>query len=232
MWIKIDTQLDKKPEVFKIASSLGIFRAEVVGHLVAVWAWFDQNSEDGVIEGCCTMIDALTRPAFADAMQEVNWLSCENNTIRLPNFDKHNGSTAKKRAMGQQRQERFRKKVNNAPSVTPASLDKIREEKKEKTPFQKVVDLWNKFNEPKVTKVTDKRKALIRKLCQEHTLEEIEIVFEKISKIPFLTGENDRGWRADFDYSAKHEKFLKVFEGGWDTPTKATAMKTAFDEWN
>ena len=232
MWIKIDTQLASKPEVFKIASTLGLFRAEVVGHLVSVWAWFDQNSEDGEIEGCCTMIDEITRPAFADAMQEVGWLSCDNGTIRLPNFDKHNGSTAKKRAMGQQRQERFRNKGGDAPSVKTALLDKKREDKKrENTPFEKVVELWNFHCEPKVTKLHDKRKTQIRALCKEYTIGQIEIVFAKVKTIPFLVGENDRGWRADFDYTTKLDKFAKIEEGAWDVVTTG-AKTTTFDEWN
>lgn len=230
MWIKIDTQLVTKPEVFQMSQFLQISRAEIVGHLVSVWSWFDQNSETGEIKGCCSMVDSITREGFANALVDCGWLSCQDNIITLPNFTKHNGATAKKRAQGQQRQERFRKKQpGNAQSVTRE--EKKREEiKKENTPFAKVVDCWNAWNDPKVTKTNDKRKALIRRICKEHTIQEIEEVFKKIPQIPFLTGDNDRGWRADFEYTMRPEKFLKILEGGWDAPG-ATTTTTAFNEW-
>jgi len=71
---------------------------------------------------------------------------------------------------------------------------------------------------------------LIRRICKEHTIQEIEEVFKKIPQIPFLTGDNDRGWRADFEYAMRPEKFLKILEGGWDAPG-ATTTTTAFNEW-
>ena len=234
MWIKVSTQLINKPEVFSIANSLAMTRAEVVGHLVSVWAWFDSNSESGELAGCCSMIDALTSAGFADAMQEINWLTCEGGRITLPNFSRHNGSTAKKRAQGQLRQKKFREKVeDNAPSVTKPSLEERREEKirKEKTPYSKVVELWNISNNPKISRLTDKRRSLIKKLCQEFTLEQIEEVFKKVPTIPFLVGENERNWRADLEYTAKPDKFLKILEGGWDATAVTTASSTSFNEW-
>jgi hypothetical protein len=230
MWIKVSTQLINKPEVFSIANALAMTRAEVVGHLVSVWSWFDANSESGELAGCCSMIDALTSAGFADAMQEINWLTCEGGIITLPNFSRHNGSTAKKRAQGQLRQKKFR---DNATSVIKPSLEKNREEKiiKENTPYSKVVDLWNSFNNPKISRLTDKRRTLIKKLCKEFTLEQIEKVFKKVSTIPFLVGENERNWRADLEYTAKPDKFLKILEGGWDATAVTTAGSTSFNEW-
>jgi hypothetical protein len=234
MWLKIETHTISKPEVFAMAASLQVTRAEVVGHLVTIWAWFDQNTEDGClkVEHGKAIIDGLTVPNFAEAMVEVNWLTATESKLCLPNFSKHNGSTAKKRANGQIRQQRFR----NTSSVRTASPDKIRKDKKEETttreatPFKKVVAAWNEYNTPKIERLTDKRKAAIRILCKEYSLEDIQKVFSEIQNIPFLIGDNERGWRADFDYTIKPDKFLKIFEGGWATNQKAT--NADFDEWN
>jgi hypothetical protein len=234
MWIKVSTQLITKPEVFAISQALTMTRAEVVGHLVSIWSWFDANSETGEMRGCCSMVDTLTANGFADAMQAVNWLNCDDGKITLPNFSRHNGSTAKKRAQGQARQKKFREKAEaNATSVTDASPEKIRIDKSKDTiPYNKVVDLWNNSNSPKISRLTDKRRTLIRRLCKEFTLEQIEEVFKKVPTIPFLVGENERNWRADLEYTAKPDKFLKILEGGWDVKPTSTASKASFNEWN
>lgn len=240
MWLKIETGLPTKLEVFRIADELQIKRAEVVGHLVNLWAWFDFNTENGVIDNINNnaIVDEHTTKGFADAMHNVGWLEYNKNhetvgiqKLILPNFDRHNGQSAKKRANAQQRQKRFR----HAKALPNASLDKekIRTDKKEKdiTPYQKVVDLWNAENAPKVERLTTKRKAAIRLLCKDYTLEQIGEVFAKVPTIPFLVGQNDRGWRANFDYATRQDAFLKIYEGGWDTVQQGMAS-TNFDEWN
>ena len=241
MWLKIETGLPTKLEVYKIARELGINRAEVVGQLVNLWAWFDFNTLDGVINniGSNGIIDAHTMQGFADAMFTVGWLEYNADwetvgikKLILPNFERHNGQTAKKRANTQLRQLRFR----NAKALASALPEKRREDKikeitpRETTPFKKVVDSWNEYNLPKIQRLTQKRKQAIRLLCKEYKLEDITKVFSEIKKIPFLNGENQTGWRADFDYTVKPDKFLKIYEGGWDTRQKAQSAD--FDEWN
>lgn len=241
MWLKIETGLPTKLEVFRISEMLEISRAEVVGHLVSLWAWFDFNSIDGVIPniGSNGIIDAHTRQGFADAMHAVGWLKYNEDfeqegitKLILPNFERHNGQTAKKRATSQQRQQRFR----NAKALQEASPEKRREDKKEikdkreNTPFEEVVILWNKSNTPRVERLTNKRKAAIRQLCKDYTLEQIGGVFDQVPKIEWMNGKNDRGWRANFDYVTRADAFLKIFEGSYEA-SQGTAS-TDFDEWN
>ena len=70
-WIKIDHATGSKPEVFMIAQKMSITRAEALGHLIAIWIWFDQVSEDGTIRGNKAMIDSLSREGFAEALEEI-----------------------------------------------------------------------------------------------------------------------------------------------------------------
>jgi hypothetical protein len=46
-WIKFDTSTSDKPEVWAIAGQLGIDPDAVVGKLLRVWAWFDDQTETG-----------------------------------------------------------------------------------------------------------------------------------------------------------------------------------------
>jgi DNA replication protein DnaT len=46
-WIKIQTVTPDKPEVFVIADRLGIDPDAVVGKLVRLWIWADQQTTDG-----------------------------------------------------------------------------------------------------------------------------------------------------------------------------------------
>jgi hypothetical protein len=40
-------------------------------------------------------------------------------------------------------------------------------------------------------------------------------VFTRINALPFFRGENDRGWRATFDWALKADSIVKVLEGNY-----------------
>ena len=46
-WIKFELTTMDKPEVCQIADVAGIDPDAVVGKLMRVWGWFDQQTEDG-----------------------------------------------------------------------------------------------------------------------------------------------------------------------------------------
>jgi len=140
-WIKVEHTLPSKPEVYMIASELCRTRAEVVGHLISLWTWVDQNSENGTIQANREMIDDLTTAQMANALVCQGWLHFTNDgkTAEFVNYDKHNGQTAKKRAMTANRVAKARataglKSKSNAIGVT-------REEKKRK---EKEKETWTK----------------------------------------------------------------------------------------
>jgi hypothetical protein len=67
-------------------------------------------------------------------MAFVGWLNQDGHVLSLPNFEYHNGETAKKRALGKNRQEKHRSNDesnanSNASSVTNPLPEKRREEK-------------------------------------------------------------------------------------------------------
>ena len=138
-WIKIEDSTPDKPEVWKMAERLGIDADAVVGKLVRVWIWADHQTIDGnAVSVTSALLDRCAGvTGFAAAMAEVGWLKVSAEGLLFVNFDRHNGETAKKRALTRRRVERHR--IGNADSVTETqngnarSVNKRREEKNNKT---------------------------------------------------------------------------------------------------
>lgn len=134
-WIKVEVTTPDKPEVFKMADSLGIDPDEVLGKLIRVWAWADMQTADGNAIGVTrSLLDRLTNAkGFTDAMIAVGWIVDNDGELTFPNFGKHNGQSSKKRALTAERQDKFRKNQggkSDANGVTPALPDKIRSDNK------------------------------------------------------------------------------------------------------
>ncbi len=124
-WIKFEHTTPDKPEVSRIAEILDIDPDAVVGKLARIWVWADQQSLNGnAISVTKNHIDRVThQEGFANALKKVGWLTSQNGVFGFPNFERHNGITAKKRALGKSRQSRHR----NAGNVTDASPERERE---------------------------------------------------------------------------------------------------------
>jgi len=103
------------------------------------------------------------------------------------------------------------KKKNKKPVVVP-SLS-----------IQDLTDGWNNIvateeGFKKVAKLTEDRRKRIRLRLKAHPESEFwNKVLNKIPRVPFLSGKNDRKWRADFDFLIKNdENALKIYEGKYD----------------
>lgn len=79
-------------------------------------------------------------------------------------------------------------------------------------------DLWNEVvKTPFVKEFTKARAIKCRLRMNERTLEEWRQVFQKVKDSPFCQGDNDRGWRADFDWITKNqENSARVLEGKYE----------------
>ena len=125
-WVKLETVTPDKPEVHAMAELLGIDPDAVLGKLVRVWIWADQQTENGDAPSVTrTLLDRVTcTTGFTDALLSVSWLSEKDGVFSFSNFDRHNGKPAKTRALTKNRMQKRR----DANSVTIASLEKRREE--------------------------------------------------------------------------------------------------------
>lgn len=140
-WIKFESATFDKAEVWQIAGELGIDPDLVVAKLMRVWLWFDQQTVDGNAPSVTkALLDAkCSVTGFCNAMISAGWMVEDDGIICLPNFGRHNGSTAKKRLLTHQRVVNYRgsnadvtnlKRECNAPGVTKALPEKNGEEKK------------------------------------------------------------------------------------------------------
>ena len=89
--------------------------------------------------------------------------------------------------------------------------------------IQDLTDGWNSIvateeGFKKVAKLTEDRRKRIRLRLKAHPESEFwNKVLNKIPRVPFLSGKNDRKWRADFDFLIKNdENALKIYEGKYD----------------
>lgn len=96
---------------------------------------------------------------------------------------------------------------------------------KEPTPriqYQQIVDEYNETatNLPKVKILTDKRKARIKKFwdySEKHqSIEFYRGYFSHANQVPFLTGNNDRKWRADLEFLMSIDNLAKILEGKYE----------------
>jgi hypothetical protein len=69
---------------------------------------------------------------------------------------------------------------------------------------------------PAIRKMTGQRDRLLNARLRDSTLDEWMTVFAAMERSAFLRGENDRGWRADFDFLLQPKSFTKLLEGAYD----------------
>lgn len=109
-WIKMRVDLFDDPAVVSIAAACDLSEDEVVGKLLRVWSWANRHTEDGHAKNVTlSWIDRyVSVTGFATAMQAAGWLAEEADGVTIPNFDRHNGKSAKKRAEDSERQRKKR----------------------------------------------------------------------------------------------------------------------------
>lgn len=84
-----------------------------------------------------------------------------------------------------------------------------------------VVDAWNDLAAdrglPKVSKVTEARRRQVQARIKEYPdAADWSKALSAIDKSKFLCGDNDRGWRANFDFLLQPSTFIKLLEGTYD----------------
>lgn len=130
-WIKFEAATLDKPEVWQVAAALSIDPDAVLGKLLRVWVWFDQHTEEGNAPSVTKMLldRQVSVPGFCDAMIDAGWMLEADDAVELPNFDRHNGQTAKKRALTAKRVAKHKQKTN-ASGNESLTLDALPKEEK------------------------------------------------------------------------------------------------------
>jgi hypothetical protein len=120
-WIKIEITTPDKPEVVAMATHLRVDQDAVVGKLLRLWGWANLNSENGeALPITEAFVDRLTNQRrFASALRHVGWLTGTDGALCFVNFDRHNGSSAKARAIANRKKsgQRARNSGTNVPEA-------------------------------------------------------------------------------------------------------------------
>lgn len=139
-WIKMRTDLFTHPKIVRMSSALKADgrpalkadRLRTVGGLLSVWCLFDAHSADGRLASYSfeAVDEHVGIPGFAQAMADVEWLAQDAEGLVLPDFDKHNGQSAKRRAQDADRKREVRKESALEADGMRTREEKRREEKK------------------------------------------------------------------------------------------------------
>lgn len=98
---------------------------------------------------------------------------------------------------------------------------------------KEVVESWNAFASrsglAQVQKLTRKRKSAISARLKDSDFD-LDDIFAKIEASDFLRGNNNRGWRADFDFVfGSPNNYVKILEGKYDN-REAAAEGPEYEE--
>jgi hypothetical protein len=85
---------------------------------------------------------------------------------------------------------------------------------------KEVLEAWNErmvpLGFPRIAKMTAQRDRQLAARLKDSTLEEWQRAMDALERSAFCRGENDRGWRADFDFLLQPKSFTKLLEGAYD----------------
>jgi hypothetical protein len=123
-WLQWKKGLTNKREVRFIASTLERPRQEIAGRLMELWEWVDDQVSDADIDAndnasfrigpkpLAHIDDIAGIVGFGTAMLSAGWLRIRNapagDIVEFPNFARHNGKSAKERALAASRQRKKR----------------------------------------------------------------------------------------------------------------------------
>lgn len=126
-WIKMRTDLWDDPRTSALCDALDADEARVIGGLYRLWSIADSHSTDGRLPWWSeSMVDRKCGIAgFGKALQSVGWIIVDDNDVTIPDFEVHNGQSAKSRAQNSLRQQarRSRKIVETEVSRTKRDND-------------------------------------------------------------------------------------------------------------
>lgn len=97
----------------------------------------------------------------------------------------------------------------------------------------RVVEIYNSIctNLPQIQKLTDKRKKAIDNFLKEFSVEQFKEICKIANCSKFLTGHNDRKWKADFDFLMRIDKATAISEGKYSTKEIQSKTELA-GEWD
>ena len=100
-------------------------------------------------------------------------------------------------------------------------------EKAVRIDYASLMDTYNSTFQgvlPTINCMTEPRRRAVKARAEQYGKHSIMQVFCNILESPFLLGDNDRGWRADFDWIFKPANFTKILERRYNGTPSDTAQ--------
>ena len=126
-WLKVEKATIDKPEIRLVARLCDVSRDAAFAAWFRLWCWFDTETEDGHFPALtpedCDDIGRLR--GLGRACAEAGWIefAADGGAI-IRNWDRHNGVSAKKRALANRRKVQWREheeeRMRNARRVPRA----------------------------------------------------------------------------------------------------------------
>lgn len=108
--------------------------------------------------------------------------------------------------------------LNGSPKGEPIPPPDAENDEPDLRP-EHVLEAWNAMADragvPKA-KLTPERRKKLSTFIRRHPVDDITEAISAVERSPFLRGENDRSWRADFNWMLEPRNFTKLTEGTYD----------------
>ena len=135
VWIKVEHATADKPEITRAAEMLGISRREALGLFFDFWIWLDNNlsgSCPGVVRNVSrkSLDQSLACPGFAATLEAIGWGEFDEKawTLHITNAERHNGNTAKSRALDSKRKSEKRREMSGGEPDNSRNREEKRRE--------------------------------------------------------------------------------------------------------
>ena len=110
-WFPVDVSLDTKPEVQELVDLTGEQVEVVVFRLLKLWGWVQLNTADGTFRSTPARLGRICGgdASFWEAVAAVGWITFDGETAQIPKYDERFGGAAKRRALKNRRQDKWRR---------------------------------------------------------------------------------------------------------------------------
>lgn len=112
-WIKVEKTTPNKPELRYIGRECSVSKGDAFLAWFLLWRYFDAHvDETGFLRflGPEDCDDIAKVDGIGKALEEAGWLAFDETGVTIRNWTKHNGKSAKQRALGARRVARHRQK--------------------------------------------------------------------------------------------------------------------------
>lgn len=119
--------------------------------------------------------------------------------------------------------------VNEEDPPGKAGLPTAKNQSDDQLEVDEIVGAWNALPDVlHIQKLTDVRKTSLRARLREPTFrDQWREAVDRISKSSFLRGQNDRDWKADFDWFIRPDSVIKIMEGKYADSTQSNFKRSS-----